>query len=260
MLLDTVLLEPEQIELLCKFIEAERDVPKGQRGKFVALQYQGDTSDMFIYNNKVGINITGSVTDAEILAEKGLLGLSFGSDGSPQFHVRPEGLQYYRELKKASLPAETVEKEVRGHLSSDEFKRKYQVSFQKWSQTESLLWESDSEKQFTTIGHLCREVLQEFADILVNLFELTDVNSTKAYTISRIRSVLRKNRDRLGSTENEFLEQLIQYWEAVSNLIQRQEHGGQREGIPLKWEDARRVVFQTLIVMYEIDRSLEKLK
>jgi len=181
MLLDTVLLEPEQIELLCKFIEAERDVPKGQRGKFVALQYQGDTSDMFIYNNKVGINIIGSVTDAEILSEKGLLGLSYGSDGSPQFHVRPEGLQYYRELKKASLPAETVEKEVRGHLSSDEFKknirylsrngRKQKHCFGKASLRISLqLWATFAER-------LCRSLLMYLSRILKSL-TLTQIKHT----------------------------------------------------------------------------------
>jgi hypothetical protein len=42
----------------------------------------------------------------------------------------------------------------------------------------------------------------------------------------------------------------------VSDLVQRQEHAGQREGEPLVWEDGRRIVFQTAIVMFEIDRSL----
>ena len=46
------------------------------------------------------------------------------------------------------------------------------------------------------------------------------------------------------------------YWGTVSDLVQRQEHGAQREGKQLVWEDARRVVFQTANVMFEIDRSL----
>lgn len=32
--------------------------------------------------------------------------------------------------------------------------------------------------------------------------------------------------------------------------------GGQEEGEPLTWEDGRRAVFHTAIVMYEIDRTL----
>jgi hypothetical protein len=33
--------------------------------------------------------------------------------------------------------------------------------------------------------------------------------------------------------------------------------GRQREGRPLVWEDGRRIVFQTAVVVFEIDRALE---
>lgn len=257
MLLENILLEPEQQELLCKFVEAERGVPKGQRGKFIAIQQiKAGTSADFIYNSARGISVSGSVTDAEILAENGLLGLSYGSQGSLLFHVRPEGFQYYREFKQASQPAEAVEKEVRGHLSSNEFKNSCPAAFKKWSDAEAMLWESDSDTQFTTIGHLCREAIQEFADALVNKHKPPDVDSDKAHTISRVRSILELHASDLGSTEKQFLEQLLCYWRSVSNLVQRQEHGGQRNGASITWEDARRVVFQTCIVMYEVDHSL----
>ena len=51
-------------------------------------------------------------------------------------------------------------------------------------------------------------------------------------------------------------EKLVDYWHAVSNLAQRQEHAASREGSSLTEDDARRVVFQTLNVMVEIDRAL----
>jgi hypothetical protein len=38
----------------------------------------------------------------------------------------------------------------------------------------------------------------------------------------------------------------------------RQEHAGTREGEPLIWEDGRRVVLQTAVVMFEIDKSLSR--
>lgn len=154
--------------------------------------------------------------------------------------------------------AENVEKEVRGHLCSDEFKRSYESVYDKWSQAESLLWESDSDKQYTTVGHLCREALQDFADALVNKHRPPEADPDKAHSISRIRAVIEVRKDSIASTEREFLNELVSYWHAVSNLVQRQEHGAQRNGAPLKWEDARRVVFQTLVVMYEVDRSLSK--
>ncbi len=60
----------------------------------------------------------------------------------------------------------------------------------------------------------------------------------------------------LGKTKGDFLEALVAYWGTVNDLIQRQEHDSQKDGNPLIWEDARTVVFQTLIVMFEIDKSL----
>jgi hypothetical protein len=53
-----------------------------------------------------------------------------------------------------------------------------------------------------------------------------------------------------------FLDALIAYWRAVSNLVQRQEHGVQKAGSQLVFEDGRRVIFQTAIVMFEVDRAL----
>jgi len=54
------------------------------------------------------------------------------------------------------------------------------------------------------------------------------------------------------------LESLVSCWEAAIDLVQRQEHGANKEGEPLVWEDARRVVFQTMMVMYELDRALRQ--
>jgi len=53
-----------------------------------------------------------------------------------------------------------------------------------------------------------------------------------------------------------FLDALLVYWGTACDLVQRQEHGSQREGAPLTWEDARRVVFQTMLVMYEVGRAV----
>ena len=253
-----MLLEPEQVSLLCRLIEAERSVPKGQRGKFIAVESDQTSGAVFLYTTVPGIRVSGSPTDAEILAENGLLGLTHSSSGGRLFHMRPEALQYYRELKQASEPVEVVEKEVRVYLSSEEFKRSCETAYQKWSQAESLLWVSDSDKQYTTVGHLCREALQEFADMLVKQHRPSEVDPDKAHTTSRICAVVQHRKGQMGSAESKFLSRLVMNWGAVSDLVQRQEHGAQRDGAPLKWEDARRVVFQTMIVMYEVDRSLNK--
>jgi len=42
----------------------------------------------------------------------------------------------------------------------------------------------------------------------------------------------------------------------VNDVVQRQEHGDQKQNDPLTWEDARAAVFQTAMLMFEFDRVL----
>jgi hypothetical protein len=57
----------------------------------------------------------------------------------------------------------------------------------------------------------------------------------------------------LSTSVRRSLEALVAYWETVSDLTQRQEHGAD-----LAAEDSRRLVFQTMLVMREIDLALSR--
>lgn len=85
-----------------------------------------------------------------------------------------------------------------------------------------------------------------------------NVPEDKAKTVARLRAVLNQHADQLGTTAKPFLDALLAYWGTVNDLVQRQEHGGQKEGAVLLWEDGRRVVFQTAVVMYEVDQGLSR--
>ena len=56
------------------------------------------------------------------------------------------------------------------------------------------------------------------------------------------------------------LESVGRLLEATMNTIQRQEHGGQKEGHQLTWADGRRVVFHVAAVMYEFATTIEEAK
>ena len=56
-------------------------------------------------------------------------------------------------------------------------------------------------------------------------------DTDKAQTVARIRGALAQVP--VGSdSERKFLEALLVYWGTLSDLIQLQEHGGQKEGTP----------------------------
>ena len=71
-----------------------------------------------------------------------------------------------------------------------------------------------------------------------------------------VKAVIAHRKASLGDASSAFLEALVEYWGTVIDLTQRQEHGAQKEGSPLTWDDGRRVVFQTACVMFELDRAL----
>jgi hypothetical protein len=170
--------------------------------------------------------------------------------------VSPTGFEYYAELMaRRGEPVQRLEKRIHSYLDSTRFRTRHPAAFQKWLEAEALLWGDDSNRNLTTIGHLCRECLQEFATSLITHAKIDGANPDPTKTVARVRLVLDSKRSALGARRAEFLEALVAYWGTVSDLVQRQEHGAQKEGEPLLFEDALRVVIQTMIVMYEVDSA-----
>lgn len=254
---DGVLLEPEHVELLCALVEAARNVPRSQREKFIVIQTHG--GDFIRHPGLAGWDGTLYLGDVEALGREGLLAITYGPQGSTLFDVTPRGFAYYDHVKRGmGKPVERVEASIRTHLAADHFQRVYGNAYQKWVSAEQMLWSSDSERQLTNIGHLCREALQEFAAALLHQYKPADVDQDKSHTVARIRTVLHLRSQHLGSAEKALLDALLVYWGTVSDLAQRQEHGGQKERLPLIWEDGRRLVFQTAVVMFEADCALSR--
>ena len=245
-------LEPEQDELLCMVAEAARNVPRSQRQKFLVAQTMG--GDILIHPGLPG-DMEIYAGDVEILANQGLVALSHTSNNTLAFDVSPSGFRYYAELKRLSgSPVQRVEKTIRVHLDSAPFEQRFPKALRLWSEAEVKLWTPDADQQLTTIGHSCREAMQEFAAALVLEYAPSNVDPDPTHIVARTRQVLQVGMP-VGRVRD-FLDALLAYWGTVSDLVQRQEHGAQKEGEPLLLEDARRVVFQTALVMFEISRAL----
>lgn len=188
---DETALEPEQEELLAALVEAHRAVPRDKRRKFYFGTAQGNPNNL----HHPGLPNGGdkiSLGDLEVLDHMGYIGLKERTlRGTYDFDVMPQGFTHYARAKQHHGQQLTrIEAEVRSFLSADRIRRDYPEAFRKWSEAEALLWDADSEQQLTTIGHLCREALQEFAATLANRYGITNVPEDKAKTVARIRAVL----------------------------------------------------------------------
>jgi hypothetical protein len=247
---------PEQEELLAVMVEASRSVPLDQRQPFLIIECFGGTN--LAHGGLAAIgkdDYQPYVGDVKTLASRGLIRLEAINQHSFRADLTPEGVQQYERTKTASgQPIQTVVEDMRTYLIADEFRRRHPGAIAKWGQAETVLWSSDPGPELTTIGHHCREAMQAFATETLGTVGGPEADPDVQHTISRMRTAISA---RVGSAAvRQLSDTLLSYWGSVHDLVQRQEHGATKEGDDLSWEDARRIVFQTLVVMYEIDRVL----
>jgi hypothetical protein len=251
---DRIYLEAEQVELLSWMVEGERALPSHQHDKFLLV---GTMEGYFLIHPHLGERPAVRQGDLETLADNGLLRRGFGGKGTPNYELTPQGRRYYAEMKqRAGASSTIVEEEIHRYLDSEAFTAVFPDAYARWLQAEQNLWGAEDEGAFTEIGHICRESMQSFSLRLVERAGISDMPPDPAKTVDRVRATLRGAS--LGSTHLAMLDALLVYWGTVSDIVQRQEHGAGKAGDPLTWEDARRVVFQTAIVMFEISRALDQ--
>ncbi len=251
---DRILLETDQRELLDLMIQADNTISKEKRTPFVLVQ---TNSDDFLLREGFPRNPV-AVSDLSILVDRRMLSTHRVGGSNQLYDVTPEGRQYWAEMKRRiGSEMKMVEAEIQTFLDSPTFREAFPQAHDRWVEAANELWGADAAKRFTDIGHRCREAMQLFITALIQHAGIVvdDTLSDPAKSVARLRAVIAQ-KDDLGDAHRAFLEALVQYWGTVSDLVQRQEHGAQKEGDDLTWEDARRVVFQTAIVMHEVSSAV----
>jgi len=247
-----LLLEPEQEELLCLLVEASRKVPRDEGQEF---KYCYDLNgNRLSHPGLPKHSPVPQIPDLEVLARNNLIRIRPTGPRPEFFYVTPEGFSYYLQIKqRLGIPPHRVEATVKSYLSGDPFRSVYPLAYDRWTQAEEKLWQGSSSASLSSVGHLCREALQEFTAVLI---QGQPNPPPKERTVARLRAVIANHAGSCSDSVAASLDALIVFWGTVSDLVQRQEHAGQKEGAPITWEDARRVVFMSFYVMYEIDRAL----
>jgi len=249
---ENIILEPEQQDLFIRMVENVRSVSRENRSPMIeANSYDGTCLIM-----PKG-EITGyAYGDPDALATASLLQMDYGSSGGKRYTISPVGYQYYDWLmKQQGKPVERIEKQTFRYLEFEDFRKAYPEAYRKIKQAEEMIWAADKEEQFTTIGHLCREAVQDFADDLYTKVTGTAYDGPKTQTHNRIEALITEKCD--SKKVRKYLRALFDYWKAVGGLIQKQEHRAVKEKEQLTWEGTRRVVFQTVNVMVELHKTFK---
>lgn len=249
-------LEGEQQRLLLEIVETYKQGTR-ERGEFWFSKTNSGSRLQHMGSDRTWHEVPDH--DLAALRRSGLLDMRRGGGRYPPLihTVSPFGLRYYDWVRSQDAePVGQVEEAVRELVDSDWFVGRYPASHAAWSSAVAMLWSPDVDRNLSQIGHSCREAMQDFAEELATrACMLDDVDSDKQHTVSRVRDVLAEKGP--PGSRAAFNGALVAYWGELSDQVMRQEHAGQKEGEPIGWEDARRVVLHTLVVMYEVARVAE---
>jgi hypothetical protein len=169
--------------------------------------------------------------------------------------VNTEALRASGRAHRLSGATAVIEGDALGYLHEDLFQLSNPHAYEHWSRASELM-RAGPEKNATAIGHACREALTCFARDLTLRFVDDDDQNYKGL-IDRLRAVVKATGPH-SKKITAHLEALIAYWGTTLDLAHRQAHGVERNEA-LDSEDARRLVFHTMIVMYEWDRFARRL-
>jgi hypothetical protein len=235
-------------------VEAARTVDRPEQKWFLADLSHGE----FLHGPGGTRQVLGS--DVYALHHAGYLAPAGGSifEKTHDWVLTGEAIERYAEIRRRQGEAfERGVEGVRRYFDSEAFAAAYPLAYAKWQEAEALLWGANTEREYTTVGHKARETMQEFATEVVSRYQPPDPDPAVAKVNRRLGAVIAMKLPSLGDARANLLKSLGDYWEATNDVVQRQEHGGQKEDQPLEWEDARRVVFHTASVMYEFARAFE---
>lgn len=246
-------LDQGQIDDFIKVVDNFKEIIQDKKYKFIANHFTDGTT-LISHPSKPNIECVINTINFEELLTYGLFIGGYIEDiHTANFIIRKEGIEFYEKLKREPInPIKRVEKHYIDFIKSEEINEKYPRAYLEWTKAEALLLGHNSQNNLTAIGHHCRDAVQFFSDELLNNLNI-DNEYKVTETVAKIKKILNLKRNKLGRTTYSFLESLLNYWGCLMDLIQRQEHNGIIEREVLSFEDGRRVVFHTAILMYEFD-------
>lgn len=208
----------------------------------------GPSSTLFCTTRKPGRG--GKLWDASLRASLTAKGKALGIER----RVTPEGLRVSGVSHRSQGAGRQMLEVLAGYLDEEAFRRRHPQAHEEWRSAFDL-YRVNPERHAKHIGLGCRTSIDAFADDLVR--ETGAEVDADAGSVDRIRAALRARRSGMPKRLPAALDALVRYWGAMSDLANRQTHGARKEGEQLTREDARRLLFQLMYVMHELDRAIE---
>jgi hypothetical protein len=144
-----------------------------------------------------------------------------------------------------------IESQIGRYLDEDSFRDSYPDAYGKWRLALDLFAVHPAQHA-NAVGNACRDAMLAFADVSLSRHRIK--TPARSGTVDKLRVLI--NQETASSRVAAHGEALVAYWGTVSDLANRQAHSATREKETLGAEDARRLIFHTMLVMFEVDRLI----
>jgi hypothetical protein len=160
---------------------------------------------------------------------------------------------------------ERVEDYLRAYLEDERFRSIHPLACGRWIVAWEMLWCADTRAKVLAVGHRAREAMQAFASSLLEQCIPTELDalwpqefaagSPGPDPLDGLLAVIGAYGQELAEERHGLLLRLLDHWRALLDRVQR--HEGRLVDGRLSWEDGRRLVLFTALVMVETDRSFD---
>jgi hypothetical protein len=160
---------------------------------------------------------------------------------------------------------ERIEDYLRAYLESERFRSTHPIACGRWIVAWEMLWCADSRAKVLALGQRARDAMQAFSASMLELCtplamdsrwpELLAEGSRRSDPLDGLISVTETYRQQLGEERYGLLCGLLESWVALHETLRSHEQASQQADRRLRWEDGRRLVLLTALVMVETDRS-----
>lgn len=188
------------------------------------------------------------------MASKGYVYLREPMAGGIVFvSLTAEAYVYYEAQRRARQPAEELAAQVRDYVDATAI-AVYPDAATRLDEAAELLWSARRDSDVTPIGFKCREAMQFFAQSYYARFypRAADEPMPKEKTANLVYAVLAHLRQARGQRDTDFNLALYEFWQRLIGIDQKVVHGSDVAERPLTWEDGRRVVMYSYLVIGEL--------
>jgi hypothetical protein len=158
-----------------------------------------------------------------------------------------------------------IEDYLRRYLEHERFMSVHPLACGRWIVAWEMLWCADSRAKVIAVGRRAGDAMRAFSfsmhercmplamdshwpDVLADA-------SQRPEPLDSLASITDAYGEQLGAGRSQLLQELFEPWRALGEKLQRHEQGSQPPDERLRWEDGRRLVLFTALVMVEFDRS-----